>query len=207
MCHLAVSKFQERTKVLGPGDRTVIWFHGCSRNCPECIARTMNESPEFESLTPDQLAERVLAVEGTEGITLSGGEPFEQDIPAMHDFLNLIRRKSPLSVMVYSGYLLSELKADAEKSLLLPFLDILVDGPYVNERNDGSLWKGSSNQTIHFLSERYAAIAEQVRNSKGRPLEIQISADMKLDLTGIPPAGFKTRLEKELNKKQLNIQW
>ena len=207
MVLLAVSRFQPKSGVLGPGKRCVVWFHGCSRNCPDCIAASMNKSAEFESLTPEALAERILAVDGIEGITLSGGEPFEQDIRSMCGFLDLIRRKSNLSVMAYSGYLFAELEADPEKSRLLPFLDILVDGPYLRGLNDGSLWKGSSNQTIHFLTERYSAMAKQVRRAKGRPLEIQLSADMKLDLTGIPPADFREKLAKSLAEKNLQIQW
>lgn len=207
MSSLTVSRFQQKSCVLGPGTRCVVWFHGCSRNCPECIARTMNEAADFEVLTPESLAERILAIDGIEGITLSGGEPFEQDMQAMFDFLNGIRRQSSLSVMVYSGFLLPELQSDPEKSRLLPLLDILVDGPYRHELNDGSLWKGSSNQTIHFLSERYSSMADQVRSRKGRPLEFQVTADMKLDLTGIPPADFRQKLEKSLKEKNLLIQW
>ena len=207
MQQLHISKFQEKSKVLGPGVRCVIWFHGCARHCPKCIAKTMNESQDFESLSPSRLAERVLSITGIEGLTISGGEPFEQDVQAMCEFLDTIRQKSNLSLMAYSGYLRAELEADSEKSRLLPFLDILVDGPYRDEQNDGSLWKGSANQTIHFLTGRYAAMADRIIHAKGRPLEIQISTDMKLDLTGIPPADFKERLEKELNKKQLDIQW
>lgn len=207
MNSLAISKFQQKSRVLGPGTRCVVWFHGCSRNCPECIARTMNDAADFETMPPELLAERILKIDGIEGITLSGGEPFEQDMPAMHDFLSRIRRQSSLSVMVYSGYLLTELRSDPEKSRILPLLDILVDGPYQHELNDGSLWKGSSNQTIHFLSERYLSLADQVRNRKGRPLEFQVSADMKLDLTGIPPADFRQKLEKSLKEKNLFIQW
>ena len=146
MCRLSVSKFQRKSRVLGPGTRCVVWFHGCSRNCPDCIAKSMNEATDFELMTPEELAERVLAVAGIEGITLSGGEPFEQNIPAMCDFLDLLRRGSDLSVMAYSGYLLSELQADPGKRRLLPFLDILVDGPYRRELNDGSLWKGSATR-------------------------------------------------------------
>lgn len=207
MPQLHISKFQEKSKVLGPGVRCVVWFHGCSRHCPQCIAKTMNESRDFESLSPDRLAERVLSIAGIEGLTISGGEPFDQDVQAMYDFLGAIRQNSNLSVMAYSGYLRAELEADPEKSRLLQFLDILVDGPYRHEQNDGSLWKGSANQTIHFMTGRYAAMSDGIIHAKGRPLEIQISTDMKLDLTGIPQADFKERLEKELNKKQLNIQW
>ena len=207
MSSLFVSKFQQKSRVLGPGTRCVVWFHGCSRNCPECIARTMNDAADFEVLMPEDLAERILSIDEIEGITLSGGEPFEQDMQAMFDLLNRLRRQSSLSVMVYSGYLLTELQADPEKSRLLPLLDILVDGPYRHELNDGSLWKGSSNQTIHFLSDRYSSMTDQIRNRKGRPLEIQVTADMKLDLTGIPPADFRQKLEKSLKEKNLFVQW
>ena len=70
----------------------------------------MNESRDFESLSPNRLAERVLSIAGIEGLTISGGEPFDQDVQAMYDFLGAIRQNSNLSVMAYSGYLRAESK-------------------------------------------------------------------------------------------------
>ena len=127
---LQVDRIQEKTKALGPGCRAVVWFHGCSRGCPGCIAAEMNRSEEFESCTPQQLADRICALEGIEGITLSGGEPMDQPAGALAEFLRQIRARTGLSVMVYTGYLLDELKPMPGKPEILGMIDILVDGPY-----------------------------------------------------------------------------
>ena len=204
---LQIDRFQERTHVLGPGARAAVWLHGCSRNCPGCVAAEMNHSDDFTLSTPEALAERVKAVDGIEGVTLSGGEPFQQSLEALGRFLALVRADTRLSVMVYSGYLLDELKADARTRPLLDYIDILVDGPYLQEQDHGELWRGSSNQKIHFLTERYAALAEVVAGQKGRPLEFKFQDGLRFSFTGIPPKGFRSSVRKALSEKGFDINW
>ena len=76
---LRIDRFQERTRVLGPGERSVVWFHGCSRNCPGCVAAEMNRSNDYETIEPIKLADRVCSVEGVEGL-IAAGETTEQFI-------------------------------------------------------------------------------------------------------------------------------
>ena len=204
---LQIDRIQEKTKALGPGCRAVVWFHGCSRGCPGCIAAEMNRSDEFDICSPQMLADRVCALEGIEGITLSGGEPMDQPPEALAEFLRQIRARTDLSVMVYTGYLLDELKLMSDKSEILGMIDILVDGPYRQELDHGELWRGSSNQTIHMLSDRYASLADGLPMRKGRPVEFDILQSGVLRFTGIPPRGFRGKLEAELNKKQFDIHW
>jgi organic radical activating enzyme len=54
---MKVARKKARCKVLCPGTRSVIWFHGCPRQCPGCIADTMNETAEYETVSPQQLAD------------------------------------------------------------------------------------------------------------------------------------------------------
>ena len=204
---LLVDKIREKTKVLGPGCRAVVWFHGCSRGCPGCVAAEMNRSNDFDACTPLQLADRICAVEGIEGITLSGGEPMDQPADALAEFLRLVRARTGLSIMLYTGYELNELKQMPGMPEILGLLDILIDGPYRQELDHGELWRGSSNQTIHMLSDRYAALAGELERSKGRPMEIDLSQSGILSFTGVPPRDFRKKLESELNKKQFDIQW
>lgn len=204
---LTVAKFQARTKVLGPGIRAVVWFHGCTRHCPHCIAAGMNHSEDFETIAAEQLAERVLQLDDIEGITLSGGEPFQQNAVDLLAFVQAVKAKSNLSIMVYTGYLIDELKSRPETAKILQFLDLLVDAPYIHEQNDDSVWRGSANQTIHFLSERYMALREEILHRKGREMEIRLGLDGTLDLTGIPSKKFVENLDKALNAKQMSITW
>jgi anaerobic ribonucleoside-triphosphate reductase activating protein len=108
-----------------------------------------------EAMAPASLAERALAA-GVEGVTLLGGEPFAQADPAAQ-LCEAVRRNG-LSVMVFSGFTVEEVRAreDAGAARLLAACDLLVDGRYQREQPDtGRRWIGSRNQRMHFLTDRY----------------------------------------------------
>lgn len=174
------------TKVLGPGNRAAIWFQGCMRNCPGCM------SPDSRTLTAgtvipvEKLVKFFLSLNDIEGITISGGEPFLQ-IDALYALVKSIKKNSNLSVIIYTGFTLNELqKMDNEEvnELLNKMVDILIDGEYVDELNDGVALRGSSNQKVNFLSDRYKNCADMY-SSKNRNAEIMIS-DKELFFVGIP---------------------
>ena len=120
---------------------------------------------------------------GVEGITLLGGEPFAHAEAG----LALARecRKRNLSTMVFSGYILEELLAWSKPQVteLIALTDILVDGPYERDKPDTERrWIGSTNQRIHFLSERYS-LDEQWR--KKNTLEIRVIGS-EITINGFP---------------------
>lgn len=201
-----VSRIQRLSRVLGPGARSVVWFHGCSRNCPGCVAAEMNASSDFFSCTDDELLNEVLSIQGTEGVTMSGGEPFDQNVVAMLHLLSGVKNHG-LSVMVYTGYKLADIKNDPVKCKCLDYIDILVDGPYVESLDGGELWRGSANQTIHFLTPRYEECCKTVSQHKGRPLEVSIGGGNGFTFAGIPPKGFRPILERELEQRGLVVHW
>ena len=86
---LTIARLKRKTKVLGPGIRAVVWTHGCSGNCLNCIATEMNQSEYHLEFTAIELYEWVRTIDGIDGITVSGGEPFEQDIETFSLFLSL----------------------------------------------------------------------------------------------------------------------
>ena len=203
---LLIDRIQDRTQTLGPGLRAVVWFHGCSRKCPGCIAANMNISTDFEQSTPSDLLDRIKSNAAIEGITISGGEPFDQNIGALHRFLQGVKAETSLSVMVYTGYLMKELFENSQTRVLLGYIDILVDGPYVQSLDFGQLWRGSENQQIHFLTNRYASL-KNVTERKGRPVDVSIVDGRTFSITGIPPKGFRKRLEDRLSEKDLAVVW
>ena len=203
---LLIDRIQGHTQTLGPGVRAVVWFHGCSRKCPGCIAANMNISTDFEQSTPGDLLESIKSTDDIEGITISGGEPFDQNIGALHEFLHGIKTETNLSVMAYTGYLMKELVENRQTRGLLRYIDILVDGPYVQSLDFGQLWRGSENQQIHFLSNRYASL-KNVTGRKGRSVEVSIVDGRAFSFTGIPPKGFRKRLEDRLSEKDLAVVW
>ena len=207
--NLRISRFQERTRTLGPGLRAVVWFQGCKFDCPGCIAAEMNSSDDFELMSPCGLADRILQISGIEGITLSGGDPFDQPLQSLAEFLELLRERSELSVMCYTGRMLVQLSCGKDHDVtqrILNACDILVDGLYIDSLNDGSAWRGSANQKIHFLSPRYRHLEPVIQESRERDLEVSIGRNGAIDITGIPPAGFIDRLGQQLNFRGLTLE-
>lgn len=204
---LFVDRIQERTKVLGPGIRAAIWFHGCSRRCPGCVAYEMNLSTDFFSYDVEFLLKTVSSIDNIEGLTISGGEPFQQDLDDFYNLLARLRAETSLTIMCYTGYTMAELVADPQKKRLLAFIDILVDGPYVQELDRGQLWRGSENQTIYFLSSAYSHLAKGMEKKMGRPVEIQFANGLDFSFTGVPPKGFKDSIKRKLAENGMNVSW
>lgn len=193
--------------VLGPGRRCVIWFHGCSLDCPGCIAYEMNRSVAAHEYSAEELCDRVFAIDNIEGITLSGGDPMDQPLNALLQFVQTIKAESDLSVMCYTGRTMSELvtKQDPMVDNLVEQFDLLIDGRYEHDRNDGVTWRGSSNQRIWYLSSRYQHLQESIENQAQREIEIEVGAKNELTIAGIPPQGFMRNLRKNLARRGMQL--
>ncbi|HKA07093.1 MAG TPA: 4Fe-4S single cluster domain-containing protein [Gemmataceae bacterium] len=157
---LQVAQIIPCTEAEGPGRRFALWFQGCPLRCAGCC------NPEFlpfeggESMALADILHQIDAArdEGIEGITLLGGEPLAHAAGAA-DLVVTVRDRG-LTVMVFTGYTFEQARAMSNPDVdrLLAHTDILVDGPYVRELPDRSRrWIGSTNQGIHFLSDRYRA--------------------------------------------------
>jgi anaerobic ribonucleoside-triphosphate reductase activating protein len=134
----------------GPGIRLAVFTQGCRHACRGCHNP---EAQPFEGGTPttvDELGEKVEANPLLAGITLTGGEPFEQAAP-LAELARRVRAKG-LSVWAYSGYRFEELLAggpDCAAVSLLEQTDVLVDGRFVEPlKTFGLHWRGSSNQRL-----------------------------------------------------------
>jgi anaerobic ribonucleoside-triphosphate reductase activating protein len=98
--------------------------------------------------------ETIRNIDGLEGISISGGEPFEQATACA--MLAELAQAAGLSVLVYTGKTLEALRLPEHRRLLAA-VDILVAGPFVASKLvTGEPLLGSANQTIHFLTRRYS---------------------------------------------------
>lgn len=91
-----------------------------------------------------------------EGISISGGEPFQQ-AEGLTEVLNFVHAQHPqLTVMIYSGFTLGALRSFNRPGIaaLLQKADVLIDGVFLRDQPTTSPWKGSENQNIHFLTDR-----------------------------------------------------
>lgn len=143
-------------------------------------------------LTPREVASWVNSIEGLDGVTFSGGEPFEQ-AEAVSSTIDAIRESgsSQLPVFVYSGFTLDEIKqSDSEHvEQLLSSVDLLCAGRYEHTLYDPTLlWRGSSNQELHFLSSAYSAdsVAHWMEESPVEEYEVSLS---EIQFTGFGGPG------------------
>jgi anaerobic ribonucleoside-triphosphate reductase activating protein len=184
---LSVAQIVPCTDAEGPGRRFALWFQGCPLRCPGCCNPEMLP---FEGGTVRSVADVLAEVEAArdreqiEGITLLGGEPLAHADGAA--VLALGTRALGLSVMVFTGYTLDEARAlpDPAVAKLLANTDILVDGPYIRESPDTwRRWIGSTNQRVHFLSDRYRPDDPCWRQAN--TLEVRLR-DGELTVNGFP---------------------
>jgi anaerobic ribonucleoside-triphosphate reductase activating protein len=184
---LQVAQIVPVTEAEGPGVRFALWFQGCPLRCPGCCNPEMLP---FEGGVRTSVAEVVSQVEaaarahGVEGITLLGGEPLAH--AAGGAVLARAVKERGLTVMVFSGFTLEEARRlpDPAVAELLALTDILVDGPYLRELPDTTRrWIGSTNQQIHFFSDRYQA--DDSRWRQRNTLEIRLRGP-ELTVNGFP---------------------
>jgi len=176
------------SRVSGPGLRSVVWVQGCSIHCPGCLNRRTHPHRSRHLVDPRQLARQLLNVGEVEGLTLSGGEPFQQAEACAE--LAAAYRASGRTVMAYSGYSFDALlvSTDAVVKRFLTQIDLLIAGPYVRaQRCAGELWRGSTNQTVHFLTDRLKHAMPTRR--KAEPV-VEISTDGRpAACTGFPESA------------------
>ena len=185
---LNIAQICPETHALGPGKRFVIWVQGCPFNCLGCVAPDWIPR-RINHLTPvDDLVDRITAIPGLEGITISGGEPMLQP-EGLATLLRRVRTVRPgMSAIAFTGFTLEQLrrKALSEPALndFLDQLDVLIDGLYRAELNDGRGLRGSSNQRVHFLTSRYEHLREEFEDRR-RDVELHVLRDEML-MVGVP---------------------
>lgn len=155
---LNVSSTMSRSRANGPGARAVIWVQGCTIGCAGCYSAPTHPHSANSLVEPSEVVEWILSIPDIEGITVSGGEPFEQ-AGALVDIISQMKRVRPeLTVFIFSGHEYQTLLQSEEKSVreLIQHSDMLSTGPYIAKlRDQGLLWRGSSNQELHYLTDRY----------------------------------------------------
>jgi anaerobic ribonucleoside-triphosphate reductase activating protein len=176
-----------RSRANGPGVRFVIWFQGCTRNCPGCFNPETHTHAMRNNMSVNEVVDRIRQEgEAIEGVTISGGEPLEQP-DGFVELLLAIRAIGGLSTLVFSGYPFKEIQNMPHGPAVLGNVDVLIAGPYNPAMHLGQRMLGSTNQTINLLTPRYTmADIERVPTS-----EIVMSADGSIFVTGVSPVNLK----------------
>lgn len=194
MTQLNIAEICPATHTLGPGKRFVIWVQGCCFNCPGCVSPEW--IPEKKAVLADvkRLGEYILSVTNIDGLTVSGGEPMLQ-AEALSELFDYLRSSRDISIMCYSGFTLEQLQAKSDPAInkVLTQIDILIDGLYINSLNDNQVWRGSSNQVVHFLTSRHVDDAEFFTQRR-RDVEIHVRENSAL-VVGVPPINFSNNFK------------
>ena len=143
----------------GPGVRVSLFVSGCTHRCPGCFneeAWDFDYGQPFDQSTIDEILE-LLQPDYVQGLTLLGGEPFDpRNQPAIVEQLRQIKAKYPQkSIWAFSGYLFDRdilpgrLGDPTITREYLSYLDVLVDGPFIQSRKNLTLrFRGSDNQRL-----------------------------------------------------------
>lgn len=199
---IAINKAHFPVTVLGPGRRIGIWLQGCSIRCKDCVSQDTWAQDPGREMTVAQLLTWCRRVASTDfsGVTLSGGEPFDQPkaLAALLEALRHWRATAHLDfdILCYSGYPLATLQKHHGK--LLDKLDALIPEPYVDTLPLTHLWRGSSNQTLLPLSargrQRYAEYVDAAADSPGKRMQAMLEGG-RVWYVGIPARGDMAALE------------
>ncbi len=181
-----VGRIEHDVTVLGPGRRTVVWVAGCPLACPSCITPELWSPDSGTDVELDVLVDELVA-HAVDGITWSGGEPFEQAAALAAVTCHIRARRPGLSVMAYSGFTRRNLERrdDPGSAALLAQLDLLVDGRYVRARHRALRWRGSDNQIVHDMSGRHAADLAGPDTPAGMHRHLTGAGEFRF--TGVPP--------------------
>lgn len=165
-----IAGFLDKSKVNGPGTRAVLWVQGCSIHCKKCFNMELWPFKLKKLVSPEILADKILKINGIQGVTFSGGEPFSQ-AKALVKLAEKIQQND-LDILIFTGYTLKQIKEnkDPDWRMLLSLTDILVAGPYIEEEKCEHQLISSKNQEIIYLSEKYMNL-----ECENKPTEIEFT--------------------------------
>lgn len=174
---------------LGPGKRVGVWVQGCSKKCKGCISIEMQKKDIFKDVPVNILVELIKAEakrNGCKGVTISGGDPFEQ-AEELSVLLEKLRTHFD-DILVYTGFTFEEINMSEVMKKCLENIDVLIDGKYIEEKNTSeSVLRGSYNQKIIFLNKKVKQ-SYKVYMKSGRCIEAFVHEN-KVIIVGIQNRG------------------
>jgi anaerobic ribonucleoside-triphosphate reductase activating protein len=186
---------------LGPGIRIGIWFQGCSIRCKGCISKhTWGFDKKYQK-TIAQVIDQInyySEIYNTKSITISGGEPFDQSA-SLYIFLKKLKKLKFNDILLYSGYKFNYLQKNHGD--ILKYIDVLIDGPFIESKKTNKIYKGSNNQRMYILNKSLSPIYQEYKKQlKNKKLQV-ITKDNEIYLIGIPDIDFSKKFSKNLIKK------
>lgn len=148
MTKIYISGIKHDSIVDGYGIRNVIFVSGCWWSCKGCHNPDTHDPMHGNQMTIDDVIKDVYSDDND--ITISGGDTLTYQLDATINLLERLRQiRSNVNIWLYTGYTWNELISNSDAVRALQYIDVLVDGRYVESQKDSDLWfRGSSNQNV-----------------------------------------------------------
>lgn len=190
---LRISRIAAPITVLGPGRRVAVWVQGCTLACPGCASVDTWSATQGRKMSVAEVAAEVLrlaAEHQLDGLTISGGEPFQQ-AEEVAELIESVHEVDDLDVVLFTGYEATIAHRRSER--LAQVVDILVAGRYDRTQPSDQPLLASANQRI-VTSDRGARRLTDVSATR-----LQVAADEgDLFVVGLPQPGDLDRLQQAL---------
>ncbi|WP_322048085.1 4Fe-4S single cluster domain-containing protein [Paraburkholderia sp. J67] len=191
---IRISRLHFPVTSLGPGKRIGIWFQGCSIRCPGCISADTWANTGGETTVQMVMEQLVNWLPHAEGVTISGGEPFEQP-DALSALLSALRSRWRGDILVYSGHAFEALTDTLAG--MDGLIDALITDPFEIQTPHTRPLRGSDNQRLHLLTEAGQArfgVYERGLVESDKSLDVMFDEDGSVWFAGIPNRNDFQRL-------------
>lgn len=203
---VGISRIHFPVTTLGPGRRLGIWFQGCSLRCEGCIS--VDTWATAKTLIPiEQLMMKLSSyLPLIDGITISGGEPFDQ-FEALLAIVVQLRERTKVDILVYTGYGVEDITDQLQQ--IKPYIDVLISDPFQRQSSQTLRLRGSDNQRLHcFTSQAIEKFAyyQQTVTTKDKVLDVMFDAEGVVWFAGIPRRDDFVKLQTLLKQQGHQIK-
>lgn len=201
---LRVNRLAWPITALGPGRRVGLWVQGCTIGCLGCASRDTWDPAAGTAIEIAELAARIatlIAADDLDGVTLTGGEPFQQG-PALAELVGRLRELGVLDgrdVLAFTGY--PSARAQVIAPALWEVVDALVCGPYLPHRPGDGWLCASGNQELVLRTER----AQMRYVDPERPVVQVASTGASMTLAGLPAPGDLDRFRSLMRERGIEF--
>jgi len=210
---LEINKAHFPVTVLGPGRRIGLWVQGCSIGCKGCVSMDTWSKDAGKKVAIDDLLAwcKQVGAAGFDGVTISGGEPFDQEqgLAVLLQGLREWRRSEErdFDILCYSGYPLKTLQN--KRASVLGLLDAVIPEPFIDSQEPVSVWRGSANQSLVPLSDlghqRFDAYVSKPLADTDKKMQVAVEHG-KIWMIGIPARGDMEKVEALCSSRGLSLQ-
>ena len=202
---MRISRVHHPVRTLGFGSRVGVWVQGCSIGCHGCVSADTWDPDGAREVPVETVLEyiRSLTPSTVDGVTISGGEPFEQPDELLDLLLGIKQLADErnggeeLDILCYSGFSLARLSR--EFPTILNQLDALIPGPFVESLPTALIWRGSANQDLVVLSQlgeaRYNQYVDHIPTRP--PMQVEVD-EAGIWWIGIPRRDDMERLRQRM---------